>query len=481
MCRVQTSSEPNPEFIKCDEPAEETPTALPQPGEQGSPAGRIVIPAWTQEILQRLHNAGYEAYVVGGCVRDSLLGREPEDWDVTTSATPQEVKSLFSHTVDTGIQHGTVTVLLRGETCEITTYRIDGNYADGRHPDQVTFTSSLLEDLKRRDFTINAMAYSSESGLVDEFDGLGDLGRGVIRAVGDPRARFEEDALRMMRAIRFAAQLGYEIEEETRAAIRSLSQNLQKVSAERVRAELDKILVSDHPGVLRDAYQLGLTDVFLPELSACMECPQNTPHHACSAGEHILRSVENVRADRILRLTMLLHDIAKPQSRTTDENGIDHFWGHAALGADMADSILRRLKYDNDTRRTVVKLVRWHDHEPGESRPRIRHIVADIGEDLFPLLLEVKTADITAQSEYGRDWKMADIEEWRRAYCEIRENGDCLSLKTLAYSGKDLLAAGIKPGEQVGRILNTMFEDVLTDPSHNTKEYLIRYIPQVVS
>ena len=439
---------------------------------------QISIPRGAEEILDRLQGAGYEAYIVGGCVRDCLLGREPGDWDITTSAKPEEVKAIFRRTVDTGIRHGTVSVLLGDETFEVTTYRIDGLYRDGRHPSGVTFTGSLLEDLKRRDFTINAMAYNPQSGLVDEFDGVGDLRRGVIRAVGDPVQRFDEDALRMMRAVRFAAQLGYEIEEETREAIHRLSQNLEKISAERIRAELDKILVSDHPGVLRDAYQLGLVDVFLPELSACMKCPQNTPHHCCSAGEHILRSVENVRADRILRLTMLLHDIAKPRSRTTDENGIDHFWGHAALGADMADGILRRLKYDNDTRRTVVKLVHWHDHEPGESRPRIRHIVADIGEELFPLLLEVKTADITAQSEYGRDWKMADIEEWRRAYAEIMANGDCLSLKTLAYSGKDLLALGMRPGEQIGRILNTMLEDVLTDPSHNTQEYLIRYIPQ---
>lgn len=442
---------------------------------------QIPIPDWTGEILDRLHAAGYEAYVVGGCVRDSLLGREPGDWDVTTSATPQEVKAVFPRTVDTGIRHGTVTVLARGETCEVTTYRIDGKYEDGRHPTEVTFTASLLEDLKRRDFTINAMAYSPETGLVDEFDGVGDLQRGIIRAVGEPEHRFDEDALRMMRAVRFAAQLGYEIEGGTRAAIRSLSPNLAKISAERIRSELDKILVSDHPGMLREAWQLGLVDVFLPEFSSCMTCDQNTPHHSYTVGEHILHSVENIRADRLLRLTMLLHDIAKPQSRTTDEDGIDHFRGHAAAGAVMANGILRRLKYDNDTRNTVVKLIHWHDHEPGESRPRIRHIIADIGEDLFPLLLEVKTADILAQSEYGRDWKLADIEEWRRAYEEIMANGDCLSLKTLAYSGKDLLAAGMKPGEQIGRTLNTMLEDVLTDPSHNTQDYLIRYIPRDLS
>lgn len=438
---------------------------------------KIEIPAGAEEIMDRLHGAGYEAYVVGGCVRDSLMGREPVDWDITTSAKPQEVKALFSHTVDTGIQHGTVTVLLEDFSCEVTTYRIDGIYEDGRHPSEVTFTSNLLEDLKRRDFTINAMAYSPEVGLVDAFDGTGDLKRGIIRAVGDPRKRFDEDALRMMRAIRFSAQLGYTIEEDTRNAIGELSENLKKISAERIRAELDKILVSDHPGALRDAYHLGLMDQFVPELCVCMTCEQNTPHHWYTVGEHIIHAVENIRAEPILRLTMLLHDIAKPECKTTDEEGRDHFHGHAELGAKMADRILRRLRYDNDTRTKVVKLIRWHDHEPGESKTRIRHIIADIGEDLFPYLLEVKTADILAQSDYKREMKMEDIEKWRQEFEEIRNNGDCLSLKNLAYSGYDLIASGMEPGMEIGQVLNEMLEDVLADPSHNTKEYLAKYIP----
>ena len=436
----------------------------------------ITIPEGAEEILSRLYRAGYEAYVVGGCVRDSVMGRTPGDWDITTSARPEEVKRLFRRTVDTGLRHGTVTVLRRDGAYEVTTYRVDGTYTDGRHPDQVTYTSSLLEDLKRRDFTINAMAYNPEIGLVDEFNGVGDLRFGTIRAVGDPHTRFEEDALRMMRALRFSAQLGFVIDMDTRDAIRDLAPHLQKVSAERIRSELDKILVSDHPGILRDAYELGLMKVFLPELDACMTCAQNTPHHAYTAGEHILRSVENIRADRILRLTMLLHDIGKPDCRTTDADDADHFYGHQERSAEMADVILRRLKYDNDTRGTVVKLISWHDEELGETTAQIRRSIAQVGTELWPLLMEVRMADILAQSRYQRDQKKARIERWSSAYNDIIAAGDCLSLKDLAYTGSDLIAAGMSPGTELGAVLNRMLDDVLDNPDHNTREYLKRYI-----
>ena len=249
------------------------------------------IPAKAEKILNTLQSAGYEAYVVGGCVRDSLLNRTPGDWDITTSATPWQVKALFRKTVDTGLKHGTVTVLDGGEQFEVTTYRVDGTYEDGRHPSSVTFTGSLKEDLQRRDFTINAMAYNKKDGLVDIFGGVRDLDRRLIRAVGDPEKRFEEDALRMMRAVRFAAQLDYKIDEDTAAAIGKLAPNLQKVSSERIRTELEKLLVSDHPEKLRTAYETGLTRYFLPEFDVCMATPQNNPHHCYSVGEHILHSV----------------------------------------------------------------------------------------------------------------------------------------------------------------------------------------------
>lgn len=437
----------------------------------------IAVPSGAQKVLDRLHGAGYEAYVVGGCVRDSILGRTPNDWDITTSAKPLEVKSLFRRTVDTGIQHGTVTVLIGRDSYEVTTYRIDGEYADGRHPEHVQFTPSLLEDLKRRDFTINAMAYSPESGLVDEFDGFGDIRRKVIRAVGDPERRFSEDALRMMRAVRFAAQLGYTIDGPTRDAVRKLAENLQKISAERIRVELEKLLVSPHPGELREVYALGLMDQFLPEFSACMTCGQNNPHHCYTVGEHIIHSILAVRADPVLRLTMLLHDIAKPLVKTTDEEGTDHFHGHVELSADMADKILRRLKYDNDTIHKVVTLVAWHDRMLGNTPAELRHSIADIGTDLFPLLLEVKRADVAAQSDYLRREKYERIDSWQREFEKILRDGDCLSLKDLAVSGKDLIAAGVKPGRHIGDILGAMLEDVLDEPSHNSREYLMDHIP----
>ena len=433
----------------------------------------IEIPQGAAWVLEQLRDAGYEAYVVGGCVRDSLLHRMPDDWDITTSAKPEDTKRIFRRTVDTGIQHGTVTVMVDRTGYEVTTYRIDGEYADGRHPEHVTFTASLLEDLKRRDFTINAMAYSPAEGLVDEFDGIGDINRRVIRAVGDPVQRFTEDALRMMRAIRFSAQLDYRIDEDTREGIRLLAPNLQKVSAERIRVELEKLLLSEHPEELKEAYELGLLRQFLPELSECMECGQNNPHHCLSVGDHILCAVKAARRDKVLRLALLLHDIAKPQVKTTDENGIDHFHGHAARSAALADRILRDLKYDNQTREAAVRLIAWHDCNLGDSLPEIRKSISELGEEWFLPLLEVKTSDVEAQSDYQRDEKLGKIEYWRNAFEEIRCAGDCLSLKNLAVSGKDLIAAGAAPGREIGRILHEMLEEVLREPAHNTREYLL--------
>ncbi len=438
-------------------------------------AGFIHIPAGAENILQTLHRAGFEAYVVGGCVRDSLLHRVPDDWDITTSARPEEVKSLFRRTVDTGIQHGTVTVLMGREGYEVTTYRVDGEYADGRHPVAVTFTPSLQEDLKRRDFTINAMAYNPGEGLVDRFGGMEDLQNGIIRAVGDPVQRFTEDALRMLRAVRFSAQLGYEIETETQEGIRGLCANLRLVSAERVRVELEKLLCSPHPGRLREMYRLGILDYVLPELSACMDCEQNNPHHCRTVGEHIIRSVEAVRNDRVLRLTMLLHDIAKPAVRSTDAGGTDHFHGHVRKSADMADGILRRLKYDNDTRKAVVKLVAWHDRDLGESPAKLRRNLSELGAGYFPLLMEVKRADLAAQSDYLKKEKLAQTEQWMQHFEQIIREKDALTVSELAVNGKDLIAQGVRPGVELGETLHAMLEDVLEHPEHNTRGYLLEH------
>ena len=439
---------------------------------------KIRIPTGVAQILHRLEEKGFEAYVVGGCVRDSLLGREPHDWDITTSATPQQVKRIFPRTVDTGLKHGTVTVLLDREPYEVTTYRIDGDYLDGRHPSGVTFTRNLREDLQRRDFTINAMAYSDSRGLQDCFGGLADLEKGLIRAVGDPEKRFGEDALRIMRAVRFAAQLGYAVEEETLRAMKALAPTLSRISAERIAAELEKLLVSPHPEMIRMAWECGITAVVLPEFDRCMETTQNNPHHCYSVGEHTIHSLLQARQDRVLRLTMLLHDSGKPACKTTDDKGIDHFYGHPEKSAALANQILRRLKYDNDTRQAVVRLVRFHDRKVRLTKPGVRKAVMEIGVDLFPLFIEVKEADLYAQSMYQRQEKVEEMAEVRRLYEQILEAGDCLSLRDLAVSGDDLIAAGMKPGKEIGLVLQEMLRDVVDVPAHNDRDYLLqRYLP----
>ena len=434
---------------------------------------QIVIPEQVNSILESLQKAGYEAYVVGGCVRDALLGREPHDWDITTSALPMEVKSVFPRTIDTGLQHGTVTVLCGGTGYEVTTFRVDGVYEDGRHPKEVTFTPSLREDLRRRDFTINAMAYNNESGLVDLFGGQQDLENGIVRAVGDPVQRFTEDALRIMRAIRFSAQLGYEIEPETLKAASALAPNLRRISSERIREELEKTLLSERPELLRTAWAAGITKEFIPEFDRCMETDQINPHHCYTVGEHILKGVSLVRRDKVLRLTMFLHDIAKPACHTVDEEGIDHFRGHAEVGFGLSKNILQRLKYDNATIRKVTTLVKYHDTQIRLTEPAVRKAIVMTGTDLFPLLLEVKQADFLSQSTYMREEKQEKFDTLCGIYERIIERGDCLSLRELAVNGSDLIEAGVKPGREVGDILAQMFEEVLNVPEHNSKEYLL--------
>lgn len=435
---------------------------------------KITLPENVKKALSLLSANGYEAFVVGGCVRDAVLGRVPSDWDITTNAAPKEVKKVFHHTVDTGLKHGTVTVLLGGESFEVTTYRIDGAYTDGRHPSFVTFTASLVEDLRRRDFTINAMAYNEDNGLVDLFGGVEDLEKRVIRCVGDPDERFNEDVLRILRAVRFSAQLGFDIELRTRCAIKRHADELGKVSKERIREELMKLLVSDNPGRLRDLYELGLTAEFLPQFDVCMETPQTTPHHAYNVGEHTVRAVENIDPDPILRLTMLLHDFGKPERRMVDKNGKDHFPGHPAESADIARDVLRELRFDNKTIEQVVNLVRWHDRRPKHREGSVRRTLWRIGPENFDAYLKVRRADDSAKSSYKREDKAADIIRTEEIGRRILKRGDPLSLRELAIGGRDLLAIGAK-GPEIGEILEAALELVLEDPKLNTRDFLMEY------
>ncbi len=437
---------------------------------------RIELPERVDRIITILQKHGYEAYAVGGCVRDSILGRAPMDWDITTSAMPKETKALFTKTFDTGIEHGTVTVMMGEEGFEVTTYRIDGEYEDCRHPSEVTFTRNLREDLLRRDFTINAMAYNEKDGLVDIFGGIQDLRAGVIRCVGDAAERFSEDALRILRGVRFAAQLGFEIEGETREAMRMLAPMLERISAERIQAELVKLLVSGRPELLRDAYELGLTRIFLPEFDRIMETEQETPHHMYSVGEHTLRAMGNIRADKVLRLTMLLHDMGKPALKTVDGDGVAHFKKHAVRSREIAKNVLKRLKFDNDTMNKVTRLVFYHDYRMPAAAGNVRRAMNKIGRELFPLYIEVRRADILAQSMYQREEKVKNLKETERLYREIVQAGQCVSLKELAVSGKDLIEAGMKPGKEMGDCLNELLDLVIDDPEKNVKEELLRIV-----
>ncbi len=436
---------------------------------------KINVPQKAKFIIDTLMQAGYEAYVVGGCVRDSILGRIPDDWDITTSASPEQVKALFSRTVDTGLQHGTVTVLVDKEGFEVTTYRIDGEYEDSRHPKEVVFTSHLEEDLKRRDLTINAMAYNDTDGLVDIFGGMQDIEKKIVRCVGVAKDRFQEDALRILRAIRFSAQLGYEIEADTLEAIKELAPTLSKISAERIQVELVKLITSPHPEYLKIAYECGVTKVFFPEFDACMGIEQNNAHHCYSVGEHTLQGMCHIAPDKVYRLTMLMHDLGKPRAKTTDEAGIDHFHQHEDYSEGIAKEVLRRLKFDNDTIYKVCKLVKYHDYGKGVTPDAkiVRRAVNKIGEDIFPLLFEVRKADILAQSETYREEKLHLLALWEEVYAEIIAKKECVSLKQLAVTGADLIQAGILPGKEMGRILNGLLEMVLEDPGLNTKEKLL--------
>lgn len=439
---------------------------------------KIELPRKVVLIIKNLQRHGYDAYAVGGCVRDSILNRKPEDWDITTSAKPEQVKRIFRRTVDTGIEHGTVTVLIGKDGFEVTTYRVDGLYKDGRHPKEVTFTSRLEEDLKRRDFTINAMAYNDDERLVDAFGGMRDLNYHLIRCVGDPKERFSEDALRILRAVRFSAQLAFPIEPETAEAIKSLAPNLEKISAERIQAELVKLLVSDHPERIQDACELGITKVVLPEWDDMVGVKQNTPHHKYDVAAHTVHALQNVKNDKVLRLTMLFHDMGKPVMKTTDENGRDHFKGHAIASEQIAKTVMKRLKFDNDTIRKVTKLVAYHDYRMEPTGANVRRAMHEIGAELFPYYLAVRLADTKAQSSYERRGKLENIIQIRELYRNALRNKECVTLKDLAVTGTDLINLGIAPGKELGTLLNELLDIVIEDPAWNQKEKLCDYVKE---
>lgn len=424
-----------------------------------------------EKIINTLHANGFEGYVVGGCVRDLLLKRKPQDWDITTDANPEQVKNLFMKTLETGLKHGTVTVVLEGKNYEVTTYRIDGQYTDHRRPDEVMFTTSLQEDLSRRDFTINAMAYNSKKGLIDYFNGKSDLEKKIIRAVGNPVQRFQEDALRMLRAVRFSSQLGYEIEQETAQSICLVSSLVQNVSKERIRDELIKILTSDHPILIFQLSTLGLMKYLIPELECCIGFEQKNPHHDKPVDVHTLEVLRNTPNNLIIRLAALLHDIAKPNTFTLDEQGIGHFHGHDLAGEVLTEKILRRLKFDQNTLKKVCILVKEHMSRLNQVNDKnIKKFINRVGRENLANLFALQIADAKGSK---RSYNLSDILNLKKEVERVLKEKQPLTVQDLAVKGHDLIHIGIKPGVKMGQILNVLLEQVLENPELNTKEDLL--------
>lgn len=432
----------------------------------------MYLPEAVKYIIDVLEEQGFEAYAVGGCVRDSKLGRSPDDWDITTSAKPEETKELFDKTFDTGIEHGTITVLVDSVGYEVTTYRIDGEYEDSRRPTDVEFTTNLREDLLRRDFTINAMAYNKKDGLVDEFGGMSDLKSKTIRCVGIAKDRFTEDALRILRAIRFSAQLGFEIEHETAEAIRELAPTLKNISAERIQVEMIKLLTSPNPKYLEKAYELGVTAVIFPEWDRMMITGQETLHHRFNVGEHTLSCLSYIRNDKVSRFAILLQDIAKPVCKKLDAKGVVYFEGHDVQGVVMAKAVMKRWKMDNHTIDKVAKLVAVHDMTITPELPEVRRAMNKIGVELFPIFHEMKYADIMSQGDYKRVEKLCNIKDVQGVYEKVLEEGHAVTLKELEIDGADLIRLGVPQGKQVGDVLKLLLDMVLEDHRKNKKDIL---------
>lgn len=431
------------------------------------------IPKEALHIINTMETAGHEAWLVGGCVRDILLGRVPEDWDITTNALPEDVQRCFARTVPTGIAHGTVTVILDGEPYEVTTYRSESTYSDFRRPDEVIFVADIEADLARRDFTINALAWHPLRGLIDPFGGQRDLTEGLVRAVGNPDERFQEDALRMLRAVRFAAQLDCDVDPATLKAIASLAPNILYVSGERIRMELDKWLMSGAPrrwGLLRES---GLMRWVLPELDRCFDIPQNTPWHLHNVGVHTLEAAAAAGSNQVVRWSLLLHDLGKAETWFTDETGRDHFYGHEVHSEMLAGVVLDRLRWGNGFRRRVLNLVKHHDRDIVPAAKSVRRAIIAIGKDDFPYWLAVRRADLLAQNPIMASPALAVLSQVESFYEHIMDQDHCLSIRQLALSGKDLMDMGIPQGPEIGRILTALLAWVVEEPGRNDREHLL--------
>ncbi len=438
---------------------------------------QIYVPSNIALALELLHAGGYEAYIVGGCVRDCLLGKTPNDYDITTSAMPEEMKSVFSgyRLIETGLKHGTLTVLISDNPIEITTFRIDGDYSDSRHPDNVSFTRSLSEDLARRDFTVNAMAYSPEDGLVDLFDGQNDLNAGILRAVGQPEKRFTEDALRIMRGLRFASVLGFSLEQNTADAMLKCSGLLDNVSGERIYTELKSLLCGKNVGeVLRRYYRI--MEPVIPGLTTMSGFDQHNYHHRFDLLEHTIRVVEAVPPTPVLRFSALLHDIGKQDCFTMDEKGVGHFYGHPKHSMHRAEAIFDRLCSDSATRSTVLKLIEQHDTPIEPEQSIILKRLGRLGEDTLRMLFTLKRADTIGQGvERQTAERMAVFDRCDAILQKVLSEKLCYSINMLNINGSQLIALGYRQGIALGKMLNEMLEQVTNGQLDNTYESLSQY------
>lgn len=428
-----------------------------------------MVPEEVEAVLRRLMEGGFEAWCVGGCVRDLLLGVQPADWDVTTSARPEQVEALFpGQTHPTGLAHGTVTVCSGAYAVEVTTYRLDGAYRDGRHPEQVTFTASLKEDLSRRDFTVNAMAMGLDGTVVDLYGGREDLKAGLLRCVGNPERRFSEDALRMLRALRFAAVMGFSVEAETAKATHQCKELLRAVSAERIQAELTRLICGRNMGtVLRD--YVDVLAVFLPEVAPMVGFDQRNPHHCFDLWEHTIRAMEAAPPDPVLRYALLLHDIGKVDCFTMDNNGVGHFRGHPRRSGEMGEEILRRLRIDNRHRQQILQMVEWHDRPIPPTSRGVCRALSHLGEEGLNMLLQVKRADNLAQADQGRQKEIDAVE---RVWKALAEEGRCLTLRQLSVNGRDIAELGYR-GPEIGRELRRLLELSASGAVINTRSALM--------
>ena len=439
---------------------------------------KISIPDYAQKALSLLHAQGFKAYIVGGCVRDAVLGKTPNDYDICTDCTPDVMKKVFSGftTIETGIKHGTLTVLIDRQPLEITTFRSDGTYTDHRKPDSVKFEKELSEDLKRRDFTVNALCCNDDEGVVDMFGGLDDIKNKVIKCVGKPQERFDEDALRILRALRFSSVLDFEIEPATSQAIHEQKELLRAISAERIAAELKKLLCGRDPARILLEYR-DVFAVIIPQLAPCFDFAQNNPHHCYDVYTHICSSVNNIEPDWVLRLAMLLHDVGKPLVHTVDENGIDHFKTHQLRSAEIAREVTGALKLDNKSRSRIYSLVLEHDNRIPAIKRSVRRFLSKYDEEFFADYIRVRRADTLAQSRYFRREKLEELDEIEKIAHQICEEALCLHISDLAVNGNDLKELGLS-NKQIGEGLKLLLEEVIEERAVNDRESLLAYLKE---